>query len=92
LKYQKRSDGNHHSKEWLLSQTKGRFLVFGNATNRQKPADEERNHFVAVDAERKVVADNKNKDPYKRFCYESIEAIMPRVYRILKLEKRDDGA
>jgi hypothetical protein len=78
---------------WLLKQSAGYFVVYGNRLPIEKSGTKkfkESFHYLAINIGKKVIIDNKSTGGFIRFCRESFEKRMPTVHTILRFEKLEE--
>ena len=79
---------------WLLKQSSGYFIVYGNRHDLQDVGTkkfQDSFHYLAVNIEKQVVIDNKSSKGFLRLCKEAFAARMKTVYTILRFEKLEGG-
>ena len=75
---------------WLLKQSSGYFIVYGNRHDLQDAGTkkfQDSFHYLAVNIEKQVVIDNKSSKGFLRLCQEAFAARMKTVHTILRFEK-----
>jgi hypothetical protein len=84
--------GMHYGLLWLLRQSAGYFIVYGNRLpieDVNKPAYGESFHYLAVNIKKRLVIDNKSTQTFLRLSQEAFDLRMKTVHTILALEKQD---
>ena len=78
--------------EWLLRQSAGYFIVFGNRLPIGDKNFDSHFHFLGVNIEKGLVLDNKTAASHLRLCRATFDKVMPTTLEILRLEKLDESA